>query len=378
MRFEELLDRHERGYLTQQEMADMLGVSERTVRRWQERYREDGAAGLSDRRIGRPSPRRAPESELARARALYAEMYQGFTAKHFHEHLQARHGYRLGYTVTRLALQASGQMKRAARCGAHRRKRPRRPLPGMLLHQDAARHAWLAGRPALDLVITLDDATSEVYSAVLVAEEGTASSFRALAEVIADKGLFCTLYTDRGGHYFHTPAAGGRVDRQHPTQVGRALAQLGIEHIAAYSPQARGRSERAFRTLEDRLPKELALAGITEIDAANAWLRTVYLPAHNARFAVAAEQPGTAFVEVAPAQWHDVLCLQETRQVGNDNTVRWKGRMLQIPKSPLRPHFARANVRLHEYPDGAIALFWGPHRIADFPPPEAKVHDLAA
>lgn len=378
MRFEELLDRHERGYLTQAEVGEMLAVSERTVRRWQVRYQEEGAAGLRDRRIGQPSPRRADEGELARARALYAEMYGGFTVKHFHEKLVERHGYRLGYTVTRLALQEAGLVKRAPRRGAHRRKRPRRPLPGMLLHQDAARHAWLAGRPALDLVVTLDDATNEVCSAFLVAEEGTASSLRALAEVIAEKGLFCALYTDRGSHYFHTPVAGGGVDRQHPTQVGRALAQLGIEHIAAYSPQARGRSERAFRTLEDRLPKELALAGITDVDAANTWLREVYLPAHNARFAVAAAQEGTAFVAVAPEQWREVLCLQETRRVGNDNTVRWKGRSLQIPNSPLRPHFAHASVRLHEYPDGAVALFWGPHRIADFPPPAAEPHDLAA
>ena len=371
MRFEEVLDRHERGFLTQAEAGEMLGVTERTFRRWQVRYREEGATGLRDRRVGKPSPRRADEGELARARSLYAEMYEGFTAKHFHEKLVEGHGYRLGYTVTRLALQAAGLVKRAPRRGAHRRRRPRRPLPGMLLHQDAARHAWLAGRPALDLVVTLDDATSEVYSALLVEEEGTASSLRALCEVIADRGLFCALYTDRGGHYFHTPAAGGRVDREHPTQVGRALAQLGIEHIAAYSPQARGRSERAFRTLEDRLPKELALAGITGIDAANAWLRAVYLPAHNARFAVTAEQEGSAFVPAAPEQWREVLCLQETRQVGNDNSVRWKRRVLQIPKSPLRPHFVRASVRLHEYPDGAVALFWGPHRIADFPPPEA-------
>ena len=378
MRFEELLERHERGHLTQAEVGEMLGVSERTVRRWRDRYRAEGAPGLGDRRIGKPSPRRAPESELARARALYAEMYGGFTVKHCHEKLVEGHGYRLGYTVTRLALQAAGLVKRAPRRGAHRRKRPRRPLPGMLLHQDAARHAWLPGLPALDLVVTLDDATNEIYSAFLVAEEGTGSSFRALAEVIAKQGLFCSLYTDRGSHYFHTPVAGGGVDREHPTQVGRALAQLGIEHIAAYSPQARGRSERLFRTLEDRLPKELALAGITGIDAANAWLRAVYLPAHNARFAMAAEEEGTAFVSVAPEQWREVLCLQETRQVGNDNTVRWKGRSLQIPKSPLRPHFARASVRLHQYPDGAIALFWGPHRLADFPPPAAEPHDLAA
>jgi transposase len=378
MRFEELLDRHERGCLTQAEAAEMLGISERSFRRWQGRYRGEGAAGLADRRIGRPSPRRAHEGELARAKALYAEMYGGFTVKHFHEKLVERHGYRLGYTVTRLALQGAGLVKRSTRRGAHRRRRPRRVLPGMLLHQDAARHAWLAGRPPLDLVVTLDDATSEVYSAILVPEEGTASSFRALAEVTADKGLFCSLYTDRGSHYFHTPKAGGGVDRQHPTQVGRALAQLGIEHIAAYSPQARGRSERAFRTLQDRLPKELALAGITGIEAANAWLRELYLPAHNARFAVAAEDPGTAFVAAAPAQWREVLCLQEARQVGNDNTVHWRGRVLQIPKSPLRPHFARASVRLHEYPDGAVALFWGPHRVADFPPPAAAPDDLAA
>jgi len=377
MRFEEVLDRHERGYLTQAEAGEMLGMSERTLRRWQVRYREEGVAGLRDRRVGQPSPRRADAGELARATALYAEMYDGFTAKHFHEKLVERHGYRLGYTVTRLALQAAGLVRRAPRRGAHRRKRPRRPMPGMLLHQDAARHAWLAGRPPLDLVVTLDDATSEICSAILVEEEGTASSLRALAEVVADRGLFCALYTDRGSHYFHTPVAGAGVDREHPTQVGRALAQLGIEHIAAYSPQARGRSERAFRTLEDRLPKELALAGITEIEAANAWLRTRYLPAHNARFAVAAQEPGTAFVPAAPAQWRDVLCLQVTRQVGNDNCVGWKGRSLQIPKSPLRPHFARATVRLHQYPDGAVALFWGPHRIADFPPP-AATHDLAA
>ena len=299
---------------------------------------------------------------------------QGSAADLFME----RHGYRLGYTVTRLALQASGQLKRSTRRGAHRRRRPRRPLPGMLLHQAAARHAWLAGRPALDLVVTLDDATSAIYSAILVAEEGTASSFRALAEVVGTQGLFCALYTDRGGHYFHTPVAGGPVDREHPTQVGRALAQLGIEHIAAYSPQARGRSERAFRTLEDRLPKELALAGITDVAAANAWLREVYLPAHNARFAIAAEEQGSAFVPVAPAQWRDVLCRQEIRQAGNDNCVHWRGRLMQIPKSTLRPHFARATVRLHEYPDGAIALFWGPHRIADFPAHAAGSHDLAA
>jgi len=372
MRFEDLLDRHERGFVTQVEAAEMLGVSERTFRRWQVRHRDEGREGLRDRRIGKPSSRRAAVAELERMLGLYREHYEGFTVKHFHELAQKRHGYKLGYTVTRLALQRAGLVKPAPKRGAHRRRRPRRPMAGMLLHQDASKHVWLAGLGPLDLVVTLDDATSAIYSAFLVAEEGAASSFRGLAETIAAKGLFCALYTDRGSHYFHTPEAGGRVDKSRPTQVGRALAQLGIEHIPAYSPEARGRSERAFRTLQDRLVKELALAGIgDDVEAANAYIRDVYLPAHNARFAVAAEQEGAAFVPAEPHQWRDVLCHQETRQVAPDNTVKWRGQRLQIPESRLRPHFVRASVRVNAYPDGALALFWGPHRIAEFPPPTA-------
>ena len=374
MRFEELLDRQECGELSQLEAAEMLGISERTFRRWRDRWREDGAEGLVDGRIGKPSPRRAPESELARARALYAEMYGDFTVKHFHEKLVERHGYKLCYTVTRLTLQQAGLVRPAKRRGAHRRKRPRRPMAGMLLHQDGSKHVWLEGRPSLDLIVTMDDATNEVYSAFLVAEEGTASSLRGLAETIAKHGLFCALYTDRGGHYFHTPEAGGKVSKVHLTQVGRALAELGIEHIAAYSPQARGRSERVFRTLQDRLVKELAQAGIDEIEAANRFIAEVYLPAHNRRFAVPPEQEGSAFVACAAEHWREVLCRQETRQVGNDNTVKWRGRRLQIPASRLRPHFVRAKVRLHEYPDGAVALFWGPHRIAHFAPDGSERH----
>lgn len=369
MRFEELLDRHERGTVTQVEAAEMLGVSERTFRRWQARYRDEGPQGLGDRRIGKPSSRRAAVAELERMLGLYRDHYEGFTVKHFHELAQKRHGYKLGYTVTRLTLQKAGLVTAAAKRGAHRRRRPRRPMAGMLLHQDASRHHWLAGLAMLDLVVTLDDATSAIYSAFLVEEEGAASSFRGLAEAIAAKGLFCSLYTDRGSHYFYTPKAGGKVDKSRLTQVGRALAQLGVEHIAAYSPEARGRSERAFRTLQDRLVKELALAGITDdVEAANAYIRDVYLPAHNARFAVPAEQEGSAFVPVEPHQWRDVLCWQENRQVAPDNTVTWRRRRLQIPESRLRPHFVRAAVRVHEYPDGALAIFWGPHRIAECQP----------
>jgi hypothetical protein len=257
----------------------------------------------------------------------------------------------------------------APKRSAHRKKRPRRPMVGMMLHQDASRFAWLPGdQRHYDLVVTLDDATSAVYSAFLVAEEGTASSFRALAEVIARYGLFCELYTDRGSHYFHTPKAGEPVSKTAQTQVGRALAQLGIRHIAAYSPEARGRSERAFRTLQDRLPKELALAGVTTLEEANCFIAEHYLPAHNAAFAVAPAEAGSAFVPDRANQAPEILCIQQERRVGNDNTVKWRGLVLQIPPSPLRPHFVRATVRIHEYPDGRLAVFHGPHRLADYDP----------
>jgi transposase len=379
MRFEELLERWESGSLSHAEAAAALGVSERTLRRWRQRYEEEGADGLVDRRVGQASPRRAPEDELERMRALYQQDYPGFTIKHFHEKLEQRHGYKLGYTTTRLYLQKTGAVPPAPRRGAHRRKRPRRPMRGMLLHQDGSKHAWLAGQPALDLIVTMDDATSEIYSAFLVDEEGTLSSFRGLVEVIERHGLFMELYTDRGSHYFFTPAAGGKVSKTQLTQVGRALKQLGIGHIPAYSPEARGRCERAFRTLQDRLPKELALAGITTVETANRFLREVYLPEHNARFAELPEEPAAVLVKVPEALWRDVLCLQEERRVGNDNCVRWRGRSLQIPPTPLRPHLVRATVRVHDYPDGTVAIFKGPQRLASFPlAAPATAEDLAA
>jgi transposase len=366
MRFEALLARHESGELSQAEAGEMLGVTERTFRRWRERWREHGADGLVDRRIGRVSGRRAAAAEIELMLGLYVERYADFTVKHFHEQLVKRHDYKLGYTVTRLCLQSAGLVRAAPRRSAHRKKRARRPLPGMMLHQDASRFAWLGGDAEYDLVVTMDDATSAIYSALLVAEEGTASTFRGLSEVIARQGLFCELYTDRGSHYFYTPKAGEPVSRRQPTQVGRALAQLGIGHIAAYSPEARGRSERAFRTLQDRLPKELRLAGITTLEAANAWLAEHYIAQHNAAFAVAAEQEGTAFVADRAGAWREALCIQEERRVGNDNTVAWRRLRLQIPPSPIRSHYVRAMVRVHEYPDGRLAIYHGPHRLADY------------
>jgi transposase len=366
MRFESLVGRWDRGEIGQAEAAEMLGVSVRTLQRWIDRFEEAGAEGLADRRLGRPSPQRAPAEELERMLGLFKDKYSDFTVKHFHEQLVQRHNYMLGYTVTKLALQAAGLVRRAPGRSKHRKKRPRRPLRGMLLHQDGSRYAWLEGQPGLDLIVTMDDATSEVLSLFLVEEEGTASTFRGLREVVGEHGLFVALYTDRGSHYFETPKAGEKVSKTQLTQVGRALKQLGIEHIAAYSPQARGRSERLFRTLQDRLPKELRLAGIRTPEAANAWLEAHYMAEHNRLFAIVPEEEGTAFVADRDGAWRDILCVIEERVVGNDNTVAWDGRRLQLPQSRLRPHFVRAKVQVRAYPDGEVAIDLGPHRLARY------------
>ena len=359
MRFLDVLGRYEAAEFSQLEAAELLGVGERTFRRWRDRYEEDGEAGLLDRRLGKASAKRVPADREAQVEALYRSRYAGFTAKHFHERLVQHYSFAWGYTWTKTFLHSKGLLERAKRRGAHRRKRPRRPLPGMMLHQDGSRHAWLGGQPALDLIVTMDDATSAILSAFLVEEEGTASTFRALTEVFGRHGLPLSLYTDRGSHYFYTPEAGGKIDRTHPTQVGRALEHLGVEHIAAYSPQARGRSERAFHTLQDRLTKELALAQIDTVEAANVFIRDVYTPAHNARFAVKAEQDGVAFIAVKGVDLGEILCVQEERCVGNDNCVTFNKLKLQIPESPLRAHFVKAKVKVRQYQDGTHAVFHG-------------------
>ncbi|MCH7542713.1 MAG: ISNCY family transposase [Proteobacteria bacterium] len=369
MRFEHVLARWSRRELSQAEAGELLGMSERTFRRWRDRHEDEGLEGLYDRRLGKASTKRVPVDEIERVLTLYRDRYCGFTVKHFHEKLEKHHDFRFGYTWTKTTLQGAGLVKKAPRRGAHRKKRPRRPMPGMLVHQDGSSHRWIPGLDqSLDLIVTMDDAGSEIYSAFLVEEEGTLSSFSGLSEVIAAKGLPCAFYTDRASHYFHTPEAGGKVDKAKLTQVGRALAQLGIEHIPAYSPEARGRSERAFGTLQDRLPKELKLAGIATVEAANRFIKEVYVPEHNARFAVPPEQPGSAFVPDRAGAYRDILCIHEERTVGNDNTVRYRRLYLQLPESPLRPHFVKAKVRVHEYPDGHLAVFHGPRRLACYGP----------
>ena len=366
IKFVSILGRYEAAELNQLEAAELLGVGERTFRRLCQRFADDGEAGLLDRRLGKASGKRVPVDRADEVEALYRTRYAGFTAKHFHEHLVKDHQFHWGYTWTKAFLHSKGFLETAKRRGAHRRKRLRRPLPGMMLHQDGSRHEWLAGQPALDLIVTLDDATGALYSAFLVEEEGTDSTFRALAEVFGRHGLPLSLYTDRGSHYFHTPQAGGKVDRKNLTQAGRALAHLGVEHLAAYSPQARGRSERAFRTLQDRLVKELALAGIATVAAADAFVRDVYIPAYNAQFAVKPEQQGSAFVANPGVDLTEILCVQEERQVGNDNCVSFRRLKLQIPESPLRAHFVKANVKVRQYPDGRHAIFHGPRCLGRY------------
>jgi transposase len=367
-KFRDVLTRWEARQLSGLEAAEILGMSERTFRRYRRRFEAEGVEGLFDRRLGKASAKAVPVDEIKWMLELYRSEYRGWNVKHFHEHLRANHGFKWSYTWTKTQLHGAGLVARAKRRGAHRRKRPRKPCEGMMLHQDGSRHTWLEGRAPLDLIVTLDDATSEIYSAFLVAEEGTASTFRAFLEVFSEHGLPSSVYTDRGSHYFFTPKAGEGVDKTRLTQVGRALKQLGIEHIAAYSPEARGRSERAFATLQDRLTKELSKAGIGDVEAANRWIKEDYLPRHNARFAVPPELEENAFVAGDAGQLRDILCVQGARQVGNDNTVSWQGKRLQLPASAVRHHWVKARVRVHQYPDATLAIFHGPRRIADYAP----------
>jgi transposase len=362
MRFLEVNDRFSQRELSCEQAAELMGVSVSTFYRKRQRFAEEGVGGLVDRRLGKISARRVPVDEAMHVIALFETRYYDFTVKHFHEKL-VEQGYRHSYTLLKNTLQEAGVVKRAKKRGQHRRKRPRRPLPGMMLHQDGSSHEWVPGK-MWDLIVTMDDATNETYSMFFCEEEGTMSSFRGLSETMKTHGLPCSLYVDRGSHYFFTPKAGGKVDKERLTQVGRAMAQLGIEMIPAYSPEARGRSERMFGTLQKRLPQELRLQGITDMDEANRFLRESFLSAHNSRFARAAEVEGSAFTPLLGFTLDDVLCIQDERVVGNDNTVKYKNATLQITSGNSRLHYAKCKVRVHEYPDGGLAVFHGPRKLS--------------
>lgn len=365
MRFEEAYEGFNRGRLTQEEAARLLGVCDRTFRRYIVRYEEQGIEGLIDMRLGQISHRSAPVDEIVSLADLYSNRYRGFTVKHFYSWYRRAHEGKRSYTWVKNKLQDKGLVQKGLKKGQHRKQRPRAPYIGMMLHQDGSRHEWVPGK-LWDLIVTMDDASSEHYSMFFVEEEGTESSFQGIKEVIDKHGIFASLYTDRGSHYWHTPEAGGKVDKENPTQFGRAMRQLGIEMIPAYSPEARGRSERAFGTHQGRLVKELAVAGITDMDEANAYIRDVYMPAFNDEFAVSPEESASMFVPCSGTPIEDILCEQFERTVGNDNCVRFDGLILQIPPDKYRYHYVRVKVRVHRYPDGNLAIFHGHRKLASY------------
>jgi transposase len=370
------------GSLKWWEAAEIIGVSDRTMRRWRERYQQGGYDGLYDRRKRRPSPKRVPLQTAEKVLHLYREQYFDFNVRHFHEKLIEEHGIGISYTWVKMALQGAGLVKKQRRRGTHRRRRPRRPLPGMLLHIDASKHAWFGDGRYYDLITLLDDATSEIYYAQLVEEEGTRTLMPAVQEVIEQQGLFCALYSDRASHFFVTPQAGGKVDTSQVTQLGRALQELGIQMIPAYSPQARGRMERSYRTWQGRLPQELRLRQITTVEEANRFLRQHYRAEFNRRFGVAAVGKGSAFVRTRRKDLAWVFSLQHERRVNLDNTISWDNRILQIEKSHWRNTLAGCNVRVYELLDGTVVVRFGPHEVARWAPgslpmPQPKVRSGA-
>ena len=365
MRFEEAYQGWSGGRLTQAEAAMLLGQCERSFRRHVERYKADGLEGLLDKRLSQISKRRASAAETDQVVQSYKSGFAGWNVAHFHSKYRSELQGGRSYSWVKTVLQGAGLAKKSKSRGKHRIKRERAPLPGMMLHQDASTHRWVA-HAVWDLVVTMDDADGEHTSMFFCDQEGTASSFHGLGQTIARYGLFASLYSDRGSHYFTTPKAGEKVDKLNLTEVGRSLKQLGIEHIAAYSPEARGRSERAFQTHQGRLPQELARAGITTMIDANRYLERVYRPAHNREFCVASTLPGTAYVPFIGASLPDILCEHHERTVGNDNCVSFEGISLQLPADEMRHHYARARVRVHRYVDNTLAVFHGPRKLAAY------------
>ena len=368
MKIQEVILKAMAGKLKWWEAAEIIGVTDRTMRRWRERYQEHGYSGLWDYRKRSPSPKRIAVEVLERVLQLYREKYFDFNVQHFHEKLREEHGISQSYTWVKTALQEAGLVERRKKRGTHRKRRPRRAMPGMMLHIDASEHNWFGDGRKYELIVILDDATSEIYYAQLVEAESTRSMLSALREVVKTRGVFCSLYSDRAAHFFVTPKAGEKVDKTRLTQVGRALHELGIKMIPAYSPQARGRSERSFGTWQGRLPQELRLRGIRELGKANEFLKEQYVKEFNGRFSVAAAEKGTAFVRLRRRDLDDIFSVQHERTVNQDNTVQLDNRVFQIMKTRWRNTLAGMTVGVHEQLDGSVTIHYGPHRIAEFAP----------
>jgi transposase len=383
MKVQEVILKAIGGQLQWWQAAEILGVSCRTMRRWKTRYQQRGYDGLLDRRRRRPSPKRMPLATVQRVLRLYQEQYQGFNVAHFCDQLREQHGLSVSYQWVKTALQTAGAVAPRARRGRHHQRRDRRPLPGMMLYVDGSTHAWIpALAPAqFDVVAVIDDADTNCYYAQLVEQESTRTVMAGLKEVIEKQGLFCSLYTDRGSHFFHTPKAGGAVDQSRLTEIGRALAQLGIEHIPSYCPQGRGRMERFFGSWQGRLPQELGRAGITTLTEANRYIRQKFLPWHRRHWTEPARETGTAFVPSGTVDLDAILCVQHERSVAADNTVTVGALRLQIAPQSSRWSYAKCRVKVCEHLDGRWSVRYGPHRLgwyrADGQPIETKLKRAA-
>jgi len=356
MKVQEVILKAVAGKLKWWEAAEIIGVSDRTMRRWRERYEEHGYDGLCHRQKGKPSPKRVALATVEEVLSLYPERYFDFNVRHFHEKLQGEHKIQLSYTWVKLALQGAGLVKKDARRRPHRMRRPRRAMRGMLLHIDGSKHQWFQDDRWHDLIVVMDDATGDIYYAQLVEEESTRTVMDGLLEVIQNWGIFVALYSDRGSHFFVTPKAGQKVDPHRLTQVGRALKELGIRMIPAYSPQARGRSERSFGTWQGRLPQELRSRGITEVEAANEFLRSIYIDEFNKKFTVLPAAAGTAFVRTTRRDLEWVFSIQHERTVNRDNTVVLDHNVFQLERSKWRSTLVGCTVTIHELLDGRRAI----------------------
>jgi len=366
MKVQEVILRAMAKKITWWQAAEILGTSDRHLRRIRERYEQFGYESLFDRRRNHPSPRRVPFAQVEKVLVLYREKYFDLNIRHFHEKLREQHGIGLSYTWVKTVLQGAGLVARQRKRGVHRKRRPRRPLPGMLLHIDGSRHQWFQDERWYDLIVILDDATSEIYYAQLTEEESTLTVMAGLKEVIERKGVFCALYSDRGSHFWLTPKAGGKIDEHRLTQVGRALREVGVQMIPAYSPQARGRSERNFGTWQGRLPQELRLRGIRSLEAANGFLREHYIAEFNARFQVPAAQRGSAFVRRSSKDLDLIFALQFQRTVNRDNTVSVQNLHLQIEAVRWRATLAGCTVTVHQHLDETFTITYGPQRLGHY------------
>ena len=370
--------------ITWWQAAEIIGISCRQMRRWRQRYEDTGYDGLVDRRRGRVSEKRVALATVEEVLRLYQEQYFDFNVRHFHEKLVAEHDIKLSYTWVKLALQGAGLVKKGRKRGVHRKRRPRRPLPGMMLHIDGSQHQWCCDHGWYDLVVIMDDATSAIYYAQLVEQESTRTVMAGLQQVIEEQGMFCSLYSDRASHFFLTSKAGEAVNHDRLTQVGRALKEIGIQLIPAYSPQARGRSERGFGTWQGRLPQELRLRGITTLDAANRFLRDEYCQEFTNRFSVAPREKGTAFVPLRRKDLELVFSIQHERVVGRDNTVNFANRVWQLERSKLRATLAGCRVTIHEHLDETVSITFGPHLVGRYnaaavplePKPKTKAMEM--